>query len=58
MIEKISSKLIIIENGRIKLNSDTSELKASENYISLENLFKNMKSENEYKKFVYEDIFT
>jgi ABC-2 type transport system ATP-binding protein len=58
MIEKISSRLIIIENGRIKLNSVASELKASENYTSLENLFKNMKSENEYKKFVYEDIFT
>jgi ABC-2 type transport system ATP-binding protein len=57
MIEKISSRLIIIENGKIKLNSATSELKTSKNYSGLENLFKNMKSENEYKRFVYEDIF-
>lgn len=58
MIEKISSRLIIIESGKIKLDSSKTELKSSENYTSLENLFKNMKNENEYKKFVYEDIFT
>ncbi len=58
MIEKISTKLIILENGKIKLETSTNELKNSENYSSLENLFKNLKSENENKKkFVYEDIF-
>jgi ABC-2 type transport system ATP-binding protein len=57
MIEKISSRLIILENGKINLNSKTDELKASENYSGLENLFKNMKSENNHKKFIYEDIF-
>ncbi|MCX6166155.1 MAG: ABC transporter ATP-binding protein, partial [Ignavibacteriae bacterium] len=57
MIEKISSRLIIIENGKIKLDSSTNELKASENYRGLESLFKNLKNESEYKKFVYEDIF-
>ena len=57
MIEKISTKLIIIDNGKIKLDSGTDELKKSEDYSGLENLFKNMKSETEYKKFIYEDIF-
>jgi hypothetical protein len=57
MIEKISSRLIIIENGKIKLDSSTDDLKASENYSGLENLFKNMKSEDIHKKFIYEDIF-
>lgn len=57
MIEKISSRLIIIENGKIRLDSSTNELKASEDYRGLENLFKNLKNESEYKKFIYEDIF-
>jgi len=57
MIEKISSKLLIIDNGRIKLDSTANELKATDNYAGLENLFKNLKNESEYKKFVYEDIF-
>jgi ABC-2 type transport system ATP-binding protein len=57
MIEKISTKLIILDNGKIKLDSETEELKKSGNYSGLENLFKNMKSEKEYKKFIYEDIF-
>lgn len=57
MIEKISTKLIIIESGKIKLDSYTDELKNSENYKGLENLFRNIKSEKEYKRFRYEDIF-
>jgi len=57
MIEKISTKLIILDNGKIKLDSETEELKKSGSYSGLEDLFKNMKSEKEYKKFVYEDIF-
>lgn len=57
MIEKISTKLIIIENGKIKLDSGTNELKESENYRGLENLFKNLKNEEEYKKFNYEEIY-
>jgi ABC-2 type transport system ATP-binding protein len=57
MIEKISSKLVIIENGKIKLDSKTEDLKNTNEYQGLENLFKNLKSENEYKKFIYEDIF-
>jgi ABC-2 type transport system ATP-binding protein len=57
MIEKISSKLVILENGKIKLDSKTEDLKNTNEYRGLENLFKNLKSENEYKRFIYEDIF-
>ena len=57
MIEKISTKLIIIDAGKIKLDAETTALRNTDNYAGLENLFKNMKSEKEYKKFVYEDIF-
>lgn len=58
MIEKISTKLIILEYGKIKMDSYTEELKNSENYRGLENLFRGIKSEKEYKKFRYEDIFS
>jgi ABC-2 type transport system ATP-binding protein len=57
MIEKISSRLIIIDNGKINLDTNAKELKATDNYAGLENLFKNLKNKNEYKKFIYEDIF-
>lgn len=57
MIEKISSKLIILENGKIKMDAGINELRASKDYEGLEALFKNMKQENTHKKFNYEDIF-
>jgi ABC-2 type transport system ATP-binding protein len=57
MIEKISTKLIIIESGKIKLDSLTKELQESENYRGLENLFKDLKREKDFKKFEYDEIF-
>lgn len=57
IIEKISTRLIILEKGRIKLDSDAKKLKSSENYKGLENLFKDIKGEREYKKFIYEEVF-
>lgn len=57
IIEKISTRLIILEKGRIKLDSDANKLKSSENYKGLENLFKDIKGEREYKKFIYEEVF-
>ena len=56
-IEKISTKIIIIENGKIKMDSSTEELKSSKDFTSLENLFRNMNRGNESKIFRYEDIF-
>ena len=56
-IEKISTKIIIIEDGKIKMDSSTAELKNSKDFTSLDNLFRNMNQNNESKIFRYEDIF-
>ena len=56
-IEKISTKIILLENGKVKFDKKTDELKHSKDFTSLENLFRSMKSDSEIKKFSYEDIF-
>ena len=58
LIEKISTKIIIIEKGLIKLDKSSIELKNSEDYTNLENLFKGMYSENSVRKFSYEEAFS
>jgi len=58
LIEKISTKIIIIEKGCINLDKTTKELKESRDYTNLENLFRDMHPENDIKKFSYEEIFT
>jgi ABC-2 type transport system ATP-binding protein len=58
LIEKISTKIIIIEQGLIKLDKSSVELKNSEDYTNLENLFKGMYSENSVRKFSYEEAFS
>lgn len=54
-IEKVSTKIILIENGKIGLDERTEELKHSKDFTSLENLFRSMK--HEIKKFSYEEVF-
>lgn len=56
-IEKISTKIIIIDKGKIVLDKKTSELKDLENYKNLEQFFRQLEPENEKKKIQYEDIF-
>lgn len=56
-IEKISSKIILIDKGQIVLDKKTEELKASKDYTNLENLFKSLKDEAQIKRFSYEDIY-
>jgi ABC-2 type transport system ATP-binding protein len=56
-IEKISTKIILLEYGKVKFDKKTDELKHSKDFTSLENLFRSMKSGSEIKKFSYEDIF-
>jgi len=56
-IEKISTRIIIIENGEIKLDKTTEDLKNSDDFVSLENLFRSMNKEEVPFKFCYEDIF-
>jgi ABC-2 type transport system ATP-binding protein len=56
-IEKVSSKIILLDKGKIVLDMKTNELKKSENYTNLENLFRNLNTDKELKKYSYESLF-
>lgn len=56
-VEKISSKIILIDKGKIKIDMNTEELKGSENFSSLENIFRELRPDKESKKFSYENLF-
>ncbi len=56
-IEKVSSKIIVIEKGKIILDMKTEDVKNSSNYTDLENLFRNLNSEGELKTYSYEGLF-
>jgi ABC-2 type transport system ATP-binding protein len=58
LIEKISTKIIIIEKGLIKLDKSSDELRNSEDYTNLENLFRGMYSDKSVRKFSYEEAFS
>jgi ABC-2 type transport system ATP-binding protein len=57
VIEKISTRILLIDKGRIVLDKNTVELKDSKDYTNLENLFKSLEPESKRKKFSYEEIF-
>lgn len=56
-IEKVSTKIILLDKGKIVIDSETEALKNSENYTDLENIFRNLNSEQETGKFSYESLF-
>lgn len=56
-IEKVSTKIILLDKGKIVVDMKTEELKNSENYTDLEALFRNLKSDTESKKYSYEGLF-
>lgn len=56
-IEKVSTKIILLDKGKIVLDTQTKDLKNSENYTDLENLFRNLKTDSELKKYSYESLF-
>lgn len=56
-IEKVSSKIILLDKGKIVLDMKTEDLKKSENYTDLENLFRNLKADAELKNYSYESLF-
>lgn len=58
LIEKISTKIIIIEKGNIILDKSSAELKESKDYTNLETLFRGLNTDKEIKKFSYEEIFS
>ncbi|MDQ3021053.1 MAG: ABC transporter ATP-binding protein [Bacteroidota bacterium] len=56
-IEKVSSKIILLDKGKIVLDMKTEDLKKSDNYCGLENLFRNLNVNTELKKHSYESLF-
>lgn len=56
-IEKISTKIILIDKGKIVLDTKTGDLKNSQNYTNLENLFRGLNSERVTEKYSYESLF-
>lgn len=57
MIEKISDRIILLDKGKIAVNSPTEELKKGEGYSNLESLFKSLRPEENIKKFNFSDIY-
>jgi ABC-2 type transport system ATP-binding protein len=57
VIEKISDRIILLDKGKIVVNSPTDELKNGEGYSSLESLFKSLRPEENIKKFNFSDIY-
>lgn len=57
VIEKISTRILLIDKGKIVLDKNTADLKDSKDYTNLETLFKSMEPESKRKKFFYEEIF-
>ena len=56
-MEKVSDRVIIIEDGRIKINSSKEELKSNNDFKSLENIFRDMRETGSKKEFSYDEIF-
>lgn len=56
-IEKVSTKIILLDKGKIVIDSITTELKKTDNYTNLENIFRNLNPEQESKKISYESLF-
>ncbi|MCU0372678.1 MAG: ABC transporter ATP-binding protein [Ignavibacteria bacterium] len=57
IMEKISTRIIIIEKGGIKLNKLKSELSSSPDYKSLEVLFRDMAGGDNRMTFSYDEAF-
>ncbi len=56
-VEKVSSKIIFIDKGKVVLDTRTGDLKNLENYTDLEGLFRNLREESEVKRLSYESLF-
>jgi len=57
IMEKVSDRVIIIENGAIKINASKAELKSNNDFKSLENIFRDMRETSTKKEFSYDEIF-
>jgi len=56
-VEEISTKIIILESGKILFDKKSSELKESKDFSGLENLFLELSSESNRKTFEYAEAF-
>jgi len=56
-IEKVSTKIILIDKGKIILDIKTGDLKNTKNYTNLEDLFRSFNGEKEKVKYSYESLF-
>ena len=56
-VEKVSSKIILLDKGKVVLDTRTGDLKNLENYTDLEGLFRNLREESEVKRPSYENLF-
>jgi len=56
-IEKVSTKIIFIDKGKIILDTKTGDLKNTKNYTNLESLFRSLNGEKEAGKYSYESLF-
>ena len=58
LMEKVSSRIIIIDKGKTILDKKKTELQDSSEYKSLENYFRDITSPDLKKEFVYDEVFS
>ena len=58
VMEKVSDRIIVLDEGRIKINEKTSDLQNSPDYRSLETLFQKLKNDDSRKEFSYDEVFS
>lgn len=56
-VEKVSSKIILLDKGSVVMDIRTSELKDLDNFTDLEGLFRNLREESESGTVSYENLF-
>jgi len=56
-IEKISTRIIYLDKGEIKIDKPTEEIRNSENYTDLENMFREISIQSDATKFPVADLF-
>jgi len=56
-IEKISTRIIYLDKGEIKIDKPTEEIRNSENYTDLENMFREISVHSDSEKFPVTELF-
>lgn len=57
IMQKVSDRIIIIENGIIKIDEFKKNLELNYNYKSLESIFRNISGNSTHKIFSYDEVF-